>query len=282
MTGGADKLAIIAGGGALPIVVAEGALAAGRSIHVLGIDGEVDATLERYPFTRVGIGQVGRILETLKRQGCRDIVIAGTVGRPELARLHLDLGALANLPRLAGMMLGGDNHLLSTIVRFFESKGFRVLGAHDVAPQLLAGEGVLGRERPSREAEGDIARGLEIVRALGTLDVGQAVVVSRGYVLAVEAAEGTDALLERVASLRATRFKRQKVPSGVLVKRAKPGQERRVDLPTIGPRTVALAAGAGLQGIAVHAGNVLLIEREQLLRDADAARLFVVGVRDEG
>ena len=274
-------LGILAGGGALPLVVAAEAMAAGRSVHILAIDGFFgDTASAPCPVTPVGLGQVGGILHTIKRQNITALVIAGHVDRPEIAQLKLDFGALLALPKLATLMLGGDNHLLTTIIRFFEAKGVAVVGADEIAPGLLAGGGQIGRVSPSSENEADLKRGFEIARALGALDIGQAAVVSKGYTLAVEAAEGTDALLERVANLRRPKNRLNGKRRGVLVKRAKPGQDRRVDLPTIGPRTVELAAAANLAGIGVHAGHVLLVERERLVALADAAGLFVTGVPD--
>ncbi len=274
-------LGILAGGGALPLVVAAEAMAAGRSVHILAIDGFFgDTASAPCPVTPVGLGQVGGILDTIKRQNITALVIAGHVDRPEIAQLKLDFGALLALPKLATLMLGGDNHLLTTIIRFFEAKGVAVVGADEIAPGLLAGGGQIGRVSPSSENEADLKRGFEIARALGALDIGQAAVVSKGYTLAVEAAEGTDALLERVANLRRAKNRLNGKRRGVLVKRAKPGQDRRVDLPTIGPRTVELAAAANLAGIGVHAGHVLLVERERLVALADAAGLFVTGVPD--
>jgi len=278
---GTGSLAILAGGGALPLIIAREAAATGRTVHMLAIEGSFgELSRSPCPATPVGMGQVGGILDALKLNGCTEMVIAGSVERPELGQLKLDLRALTILPTVAGMMLGGDNHLLTTVVRFFESKGYRIVGVDDVAPSLLAGVGPLGRVRPSSEGASDIARGFEIVRALGALDVGQAAVVSNGYTLAVEAAEGTDALLERVADLRAKRNRLGGRRKGVLVKRAKPGQDRRVDLPTIGPRTIELAVAANLAGVGVQSRGVLVIERERVLELADAAGLFVTGVAD--
>jgi UDP-2,3-diacylglucosamine hydrolase len=278
---GDGTLAILAGGGALPRIIASEATAAGRSVHILAIDGSFGEWPDApCPMTPVGMGQVGRILDTLRRNGCHEMAIAGSVVRPELGKLKLDFGALINLPRLTGIMLGGDNHLLTTVVKFFEKRGIRVVGVDEVAPSLLAGEGALGRVRPDARDLRDIARGFEVARAIGALDIGQAAVVDKGYVLAVEAAEGTDALLERVADLRRKRNRLVGRRRGVLVKRVKPGQDRRVDLPTIGPRTVELAAAANLAGIGVHAGGTILLEREQVFEIANAAGLFIVGVAD--
>ena len=281
MAGEQQSLCILAGGGALPLLIANEAIAAGRSVHILAIKGAFgDLASAPCPTTAVGIGQVGGMLEALKRHGCDELVIAGSVERPELSQISLDLGGIMSLPQAVTMLLGGDNSLLSNVVRFFESKGFRVIGAQDVAPGLLAGAGPIGRVRPGSEAQGDIERGLTIIRALGALDIGQATVVAKGSTLAVEAAEGTDSLLERVADLRRRKGWLSGRRSGVLVKRAKPGQDRRVDLPTIGPRTVELAAAANLAGIGVQSGSVLLIERARIMALADAAGLFVTGVGD--
>ena len=183
-------------------------------------------------------GEVGKLFAALDKHGCRDLVIIGTVTRPDLAHVKLDFGAIKNLPFLVSLGMGGDDHVLSSIVRFLEGKGYRVHGADDVAPELLAAEGVLGKHAPSADDRADIALGFEVVQALGALDVGQAAVVAKGYVVAVEAAEGTDAMLERCAELRRTGRARGRGLTGVLVKAPKPGQEERVDLPTIGPETV--------------------------------------------
>jgi DUF1009 family protein len=160
-------------------------------------------------------------------------------------------------------------------VRFFEEKGYRVHGAGEVAPELLAGEGVLGEQRPSAEDEADMRIAFRVVEALGRLDVGQSAVVAKVHVLAVEAAEGTDAMLARCAELDARSSRRGR--AGVMVKAPKPGQEQRVDMPTIGPETVNKAAAAGLAGIAVAAGGVLLAERGATIAAANEHGLFLVG-----
>lgn len=268
-------LAIVAGGGSLPGAVAEAATRAGRSIHVLGIRGEADAAITRYPHTWLKWGEVGRLFATLEAQGCRDLVIIGAVTRPDLANVRFDFGAIRNLPFLLSLGIGGDDQVLSNVVRFLEDKGYRVRGAGEVAPELLAGEGVLGAKAPTAEARADIDKGFEVVAALGRLDVGQAAVVAKGHVIAVEAAEGTDAMLVRCGELRKERRRRDR--QGVLVKAPKPGQEERVDMPTIGPDTVHSAAAAGLAGIAVAARHVLIAERAATISAADAHGLFLWG-----
>ena len=281
MLANSAKLGILAGGGVLPRLIAREAVTNGRSVHILAIDGSFgDWPGAPCAITSVGLGSVGQMIATLRKEGCTELCIAGAVERPDLKRVHFDLGGLLNLPRIVGMMLGGDNHLLTTVVRFFEGKGFKVVGAHEVAPSLLAAVGALGRVHPTSEAKTDMAHGFEVARMLGTVDVGQAAVVSRGYVLAVEAAEGTDAMIERVRELRAKRGRLKGRRVGVLVKRAKPSQDRRVDLPVIGLRTVDLVAGANLAGIGVHVGGVMLLEPEKVLAAADAAGIFIVGYDD--
>jgi hypothetical protein len=265
----------------LPLAIAESAEQDGRPVHIVAIRGEADPAIERHPHTWVAWGEIGRLLDALKSNQCSELVIIGSVSRPDLKNVRFDLGAIRNLPLILSLTVGGDDAVLGSIVRFFEAKGLVVRGAHEVAPGLVAPLGPLGRERPSAESERDIAKGLEVVRALGALDVGQGAVVVRNHVLAVEAAEGTDAMLERAKGLRQWGEKGSRRRNGVLVKLPKPGQELRVDLPAIGPRTVRLAADAGLAGIAVAAGHVLLAERAEFVRLADAEGLFVLGVARE-
>ncbi|MGV1014742.1 MAG: LpxI family protein, partial [Methyloceanibacter sp.] len=207
----------------------------------------------------------------------RDLVIIGGVTRPDPSNIRLDLGAIKNLPFLLSLGKGGDDHVLSNVVRFFENKGYRVHGAGDVVPELLVEEGLLGAHNPSPADRADIDLAFKVVDALGHLDVGQAAVVIKGYVVAVEAAEGTDAMLDRCASLRESGRTRGSGRTGVLVKMPKPGQEERVDLPTIGPETVKKAAAAGLAGVAVAAGRVLMADRDATIKAANKHGLFLLG-----
>jgi hypothetical protein len=270
-------LGIIAGRGPLPCVLAEAASAQALPLHIVAIRGEAMDEIERFPHTWVNWGEIGKMFSALDQHGCGDLVIIGGVTRPDFSNFRLDLGAIKTLPFILSLAKGGDDHVLSQVVRFFEEKGFRVHGAGDVAPELLAADGVLGNKRPSAEDRADIETGIRVVRELGRLDVGQAAVVADGYVLAVEAAEGTDAMLARCAELRAAGKAGRRNPSGVMVKAPKPGQEERIDLPTIGPETVKNAAEAGLAGIAVAAGHVLMAERAATITAANAHGLFVVG-----
>jgi len=268
-------LAIIAGGGQIPCIVADSVTARGLPVHIFGIRGEASETIERFPNTWVKWGELGKLFSNCEKIGCRDLVIIGGVSRPDFANVKFDFGAIKNLPFIFSLSKGGDDHVLSNIVRFFESKGFRVHGAGDMAPELLVGEGNLTKMRPTADDLADIEIGLNVVRELGRLDVGQAAVVAKGYTLAVEAAEGTDAMLERCAELR--KSGRARGRTGVLVKAPKPGQEERIDMPTIGPATVWKAAAAGLAGIAVAADRVLMAERAATIDAADQNEIFLLG-----
>ena len=269
-------LGIIAGRGPLPCVVADAASARGLPLHIVGIRGEARDEIERFPHTWVKWGEIGKMFRALDQNGCGDLVIIGGVNRPDFSSIKLDLGAITTLPFILNLGKGGDDHVLSRVVRFFEEKGYRVHGAGDVAPELLAGGGVLSDKSPSADDEADIEMAFQVVSALGRLDVGQSAVVAKGHVLAVEAAEGTDAMLSRCAELR-TLGKAPRAPSGVIAKAPKPGQEQRVDLPTIGPETVGKAAEAGLAGIAVAAGQVLMADRAATIAAANRHGLFLVG-----
>ena len=266
-------LGIIAGNGALPRRLVESCRAAGRPVFVLAFEGEADqATVAGVPHAWCRLGAAATALDLLHANAVTELVLAGGIRRPSLSVLRPDWRAAKFFARVGYRALGDDG-LLSAVVKELEREGFRVIGAEELlAFDDLLAEGPLGRCIPSAEARADIERGLSLARAIGALDIGQAVVVQQGLVLGVEAAEGTDGLLRRCAGLR------RDGPGGVLVKAAKPGQEQRVDRPTIGPQTVILAAAAGLQGIAAEAGMTLVVDRAEIIRAADRAGLFVVGI----
>jgi DUF1009 family protein len=272
-TGIVGPLGIIAGGGDLPRRLIETCRAQDRSVFVLALEGEAEpATVEGVAHAWCRMGAAAKALKLLRDNGVAELVIAGGVRRPSLAAIRPDWRCAKFFAKV-GYRLLGDDGLLSAIAKELEIEGFRLVGAHQLLDERASvPEGPLGRLAPRAEIESDIARGIEVARALGALDVGQAVVVQQGLVLGVEAIDGTDALLRRCAELR------RDGPGGVLVKIEKPGQEQRIDRPTVGPRTVRLAAEAGLQGIAVAAGSTLLLDRDEVIRTADAAGLFVVGV----
>jgi UDP-2,3-diacylglucosamine hydrolase len=274
--GAPNRLGIVAGSGGLPRRLIDSSRAKGREVFVLAIEGEAEPqSLADVPHAWCRMGAAAKALGLLRDNGVTDLVLAGGIRRPTLSAIRPDWRAAKFFAKVGYRMLGDDG-LLSAVVKELESEGFRLLGAHELLDEGTAvAEGPLGRVKPNAEAAADIARGIAIARAVGGLDIGQAVVVQQGLVLGVEAIEGTDALLKRCARLR------REGPGGVLVKLEKPGQETRIDRPTVGPRTVRFAAEAGLQGIAVEADATLLLDRDEVVRAADAAGLFVVGVRAE-
>ncbi|MGE3149147.1 MAG: LpxI family protein [Pseudorhodoplanes sp.] len=273
---------IICGGGSLPYAVADSIIKQGRRVVLFAIRGSADpAEVARYPHHWLALAQFGRLCRAARKENCRDLVFIGTVVRPALSSLRLDWAALKQLPRIFAMYRGGDNHLLTGIGRVFEEHGFTLHGAHEFAPEILMPDGQLGLTSPSEQDRADIARGLALLKATGPFDVGQAVVVARNHVVAIEGAEGTDQMLARVAEMR--RSGRLGTPrgAGVLVKAPKPGQDRRFDLPSVGPKTVEGVAQAGLAGMAVIAGATVVAEPDALARTADRERVFVLGLRED-
>ncbi len=272
------RIGIIAGGGSLPAAVAQSAMNSGNDIYIIGIKGEADPSIERYPHCWARWGEIGRLLATLEDQKCSNLVIIGSVSRPDLSEIRFDFGAVKHLPTILGLTIGGDDTVLKNVIRFFEGKGLTISGAHEVAPDLVAERGRLGRHAPDDADLKDIRLASGLLDALGPYDAGQAAVVTREHVIAIEAAEGTDEMLARAAALRQWGRAKKNTRAGILMKKPKPGQELRVDMPVIGPKTIAGAVEAGLSGIALSAGHVLLAEREKTIRDADEAGLFLVGI----
>lgn len=269
-------LGVIAGGGPLPGRVAAAAKAAGRDVFILGLQGFADpAVIAPWPHEVVRFGAAGRFLEALRTHGCQDLVMIGPVRRPSFLDLRPDAVGVKILARIGKAAFLGDDGLLKAIIKIFAEEGFTVIGAHEVMREVLAPSGLLTNAAPDALALSDIQRGVGVLRLLGQADVGQACVVQQGLVLAVEAIEGTDAMLSRAATLRCDGV------GGVLVKLCKPGQERRADLPTIGPDTVRHAVAAGLRGLAFEAQATILAEKETCLAAANAAGFFLLGLESE-
>jgi DUF1009 family protein len=252
--------------------------ASGDLAFVIRLKGFAEPELAAFDGADVGIAELGRCFDLLARAGCDQVCMAGQVNRPDFTKLKPDLKGLAALPGAVAAAREGDDALLRYLLRQFENAGFRVVGAHEVAAELLLQAGSAGRVTPDDLGRADIAHGFTVAAALGALDVGQAVVVAQGLVLAVEAQEGTDVMLRRCAELPVALRGAPGRPLGVLVKRPKPAQERRMDLPVIGLSTVELAASAGLAGIAGEAGGLLVLDRARVLEAADRLGLFVHGV----
>ncbi len=270
-------LGILAGGGELPLRVARAARNAGRPVFAVVLSGWGDpAQWAGLPHAVERPGAAGSILALLRAKGVRQLVLAGRARRPSVSALRPDAVGVRIVARLGAAFLLGDDGLLRAVARLLEEEGFQVVSPQSVLAGLLPEAGLLGRAAaPDEAARADIRRGVAVCRALGAADVGQAAVVQQGLVLGVEAVEGTDALLARCGTLR------REGGGGVLVKLAKPGQDRRLDLPAIGPDTVRNAAAAGLAGIAFGAGAAVLIDREATVAAADAAGLFLLALRPD-
>jgi DUF1009 family protein len=275
--GSARPLAILCGAGAFPLEVAADARRAGRASFLIGVVGVSEAGIEAYPHVWLRMGEVGKLFAALKERGIGEMVIVGAMSRPDFADLRLDWGAVKRAGELAQLFRRGDNGLLVGLVSIIEREGVHIVGAHEIAPRLVAPVGPFGARDVSPDDEADIAFGRDLLVALSRFDAGQAVVVGAGRALAIEAAEGTDAMLARVEDMRAGGRLRRKGPMGVLVKAPKRGQDLRLDMPAIGPETIRTAARAHLRGVAIAAGCVLVVERERCAREADAAGLFVYG-----
>jgi DUF1009 family protein len=283
MTSAALKISspvgLIAGGGVMPFAVADSLTARGIDTVVFALKGACDPIAAgRFRHHWISVGQLGRAEKLFRAENCQNLVFIGTLVRPALSEIRLDWGTLRVLGRVWAAFRGGDDHLLSGIGRILEQDGFRMMGIKDVAPELLMPEGCVTLKSPDENAVADIARGREVLRALSPFDIGQAVIVIDGHVVGVEDIEGTDGLLARVARLRAEGRIRAKAARGVLVKAPKNGQDLRFDLPTVGSRTVEGAKAASLAGIAIIAGNTVVVEPQAMVEAADAAGLFVTGV----
>lgn len=270
-------LGLIAGLGELPVAIAENAIATGQGVHVLRLKGFEEPRLAQYPGSIVGLGEVGAVLSRLKEAGCRDVVFAGIVRRPNFSDLKLDLKGAALLPKVLTEARKGDDALLRVLVNEFEKHGFNVIGSEQAHASLLAPPGLIGGPAPSDVSMEDMRVAARVASAMGALDIGQACIVCDGLVLAVEAQEGTDEMLRRCAGLPDAIRGREGARRGVLVKRPKPVQERRIDLPTTGVSTVELAAAAGLAGIGVEAGGALMLNRPAMEATANSLGLFLYG-----
>jgi hypothetical protein len=270
-------LGLIAGLGDLPVAIAENAVATGQGVHVLRLKGFEEPRLAGYPGSVVGLGEVGAVITRLREAGCRDLVFAGNVSRPNFSDLKLDLRGAALLPKVLSEARKGDDALLRVLVGEFEKNGFNVIGSEQAHAALLAPAGLIAGPQPSAALLEDLEVAARVASASGALDIGQACVVCDGLVLAVEAQEGTDEMLRRCAALPETIRGTALARRGVLVKRPKPVQERRIDLPTTGVSTVELAAAAGLAGIGIEAGGALMLNRAAMESKAASLGLFLYG-----
>ncbi|MFK5979159.1 MAG: UDP-2,3-diacylglucosamine diphosphatase LpxI [Rhizobiaceae bacterium] len=278
------NIAIIAGSGSLPIELAKGSVDAGIDPFLVGIRGVASSEVEQFPHQYLGFGQIGKLFDILHERDINHVVFAGGIKiRPDFSNLKLDWLTVKLLPKILSLMASGDNTLLSGVIDIFESKNISMVGAHEIAPQLLCEKGnVVGRV-PGKTMLRNIRLGYDACKKLGSLDAGQAVIVEAGRVVALEGAEGTDAMIARVEELRRTGQMPIQGKHGVLVKTMKPGQDMRADLPSIGPDTIDNVKRAGLLGIALEAGCTLILDREKTLARARSEKIFIFGmVADDG
>jgi UDP-2,3-diacylglucosamine hydrolase len=275
----AAPLGIITCGGDLPIAIAEAVRARGADVYLLAINGMArPEDVGPFPHAWVSLGELGKAIKLLRDAGCADITMAGSIARPKWEAIKPDARGMLALPGVVMAATKGDDALLRHLMGVFEKEGFRVVGSADAGKELIAPEGTIGKRAPNDQDRSDIALGVRVVRAIGALDIGQAVAVCGGLVLAVEAAEGTDAMLDRINDLPANVRGTPEARRGVLVKTPKPNQDRRVDLPVVGVRTVERAGAAGLAGIAIAAGASLIMNRRKVAEAADTAGMFVIGL----
>ncbi|MBQ9732229.1 MAG: UDP-2,3-diacylglucosamine diphosphatase LpxI [Alphaproteobacteria bacterium] len=275
MTSETRKLGIIAGGGSIPAQLIRHCQQKGQDFFVLAIEGNADKSFfsenSGIPHQWIRIGQAGTGFKRFSDEKVQDVIMIGTIRRPSFFDLVPDIRTTAFFAKIGAKSLGDDG-ILRALVSEIESEGMKVKGVHEVMIDLLAKKGVMGKCKPNKQALADIQRGMEVALELGRLDVGQAVVVQQGLVLGVEGIEGTDELIRRCGGYR------RKGEGGVLVKLRKPQQDMRIDLPTIGTRTVERAKESGLQGIVVHSGNSLIVDEAEVIKLADKYGIFVMGV----
>ena len=267
------KLGIIAGGGDIPKALITKCQEQKRDYFVVAIEGNADKDLvnKSVPHIWIRIGQAGTGFKKLAEEKVEEVVMIGTIRRPSFKDLVPDLRTTAFFTKI-GLKSIGDDGILRALVKELEGEGLIVRGIQEVMPEILIKEGVLGKVKPSRQALADIARATEVATELGRLDVGQAVIVQQGLVLGMEGIEGTGELIRRCGAYQ------RKGEGGVLVKIRKPQQDMRIDLPTIGDRTIIAAKEAGLSGVALHAGNGLIANEAETIKLADKYGLFVMGI----
>jgi len=270
-------IAVIAGGGDLPKHVVKAAQTDGHDISVIALKGFANAA--DFPDAKAfGIAEFGKMTKALKKAKATHICFAGIVKRPDFKSLKPDLKAMFHMGGAVKAAKKGDDALMRYLLQLFEKEGFEVIAPQDVCQSLLLPDGILGSVALTEPHKNDAQKACEIASSIGALDIGQGAVICDGVVLAVEAQEGTDAMLRRVAELPSEIRGSISERKGVLAKMVKPTQETRVDLPTIGPATIEHAAAAGLAGIVAEGGRAFIIDRDEVIALANAAGLFIAGL----
>lgn len=270
-----EPLGIVAGGGAFPVLVADAAVSRGRPVMIFGIVDEASIEIERFPHRWIKRGQLGALFSGLRQRGIRDLVLIGSIRDRRMPRLsEIDIGGVWAVLRHIRLLSRGDDGVLRRVARFFEANGLRIVGAAEVAPELTIAAGVATARAPSAAEWADVRAGLAAAREHGARDLGQAVIVEGGHIVLTETRAGTDAMLAA--------YRMRGRHGGVLVKCLKPNQDRRMDMPAIGPETAQGVIAAGLAGIAVSARTTLVVDVAEVVRRLDAAGAFLVAVADHG
>lgn len=273
------KIGLLAGSGALPHAVVAGALEQNYDVFVAVLKGFAETSDFSQNSKEFGLGEIGQLLKALKAQKCTHIIMAGNISRPDFKAIKPDFTGVKLLPKAIAAAKKGDDALLKFILTVFEKYGFVILAPQDVCNSSLMPHGSLGEISPNDDSFMDIDKAMEIALRIGSHDIGQGAVVCDGLVLAVEAQEGTDKMLTRVADLPTNIRGTSEQKMGVLAKRLKPEQESRVDLPTIGVETIRRVHKAGLAGIALEAGKAFVLDIESVKALADDLGVFVYGVK---
>jgi len=267
-----SKLALIAGGGQVPLDVIHYLEKTQRDFVVIRLKDITDAALARFDGIEIGLGDFAHALGYLQQSKCQSVCLVGNVKRPNFATMERDTGGQAHLGVIEQAGRQGDDSLLRQVAQILTQYGLKLEGAHEANPELLLTEGLMAGSL-NGDLESDIQKAVKIAKAIGALDIGQAAIVARGLVIAVEAQEGTQAMLNRVAGMPA-HIRSQ----AVLAKIPKPIQDLRLDMPTIGPQTIIDAKAAGLAGIVGMAGQLLLADRQATLAQAQADQIFIYGL----
>lgn len=276
------KIALICGGGVLPRDVAQALLAKKTDFALVRLAGEADTDIplpDVISVETVGWGQIGKFLDFLKKEQCTHVLsVGGVTKRPDFSALKLDVGGIKILPELLTALVGGDDKVLANLANLFEKRGFGVIGVLEAVPDIACPLGIVSSNKVRHLPTADIELACKAALAAGELDMGQGAVVAANRVIAMEGPEGTSEMLSRVHTIKLAKRARWKTGQGVLVKCSKPKQDIRFDVPVIGPATIKQVKDAGLSGIAVEAGKVLLLEQDKLIELADKENIFVLGV----
>jgi len=272
------NLGLIAGGGDLPKFVTRAASEEGYVVTTIGLKGF--ANPDDYSGAKfLKIAEFGKIVKGLKKSKCTHVCFAGIVKRPDFKSLKPDLKAMLHMPGALKAARKGDDALMRYLLTLFEKEGFEIIAPQDLCQSLLVRDGILTDIPIANDHKADVLKACKIAKEMGRLDIGQGAVVADGIVLAVEAQEGTDFMLARIADELPSEIKGDTLKrKGVLAKMLKPQQDSRVDLPTIGPKTIELASQACLAGIVVEADQAFIFDRAKTIELANEAGLFIAGL----